>query len=391
MTIYLDNPATTRLLPEAAEEMTRVALNCYGNPSSLHHMGVEAEGILKDAAETVADSLGVSPKEIVWTSGGTESDNQALRSTAEALKRRGTHIVTTAIEHPAILKTCAYLETQGFEVSYIPVDGEGRLKLDLLEEALREDTILVSVMHVNNEIGSIEPLKEIGELIRQKASGALFHTDAVQSYGKLVVHPKELGVDLLSVSGHKFHGPKGTGFLYAAGNTKLRPILFGGGQQKNLRSGTENVPGIAALALAAKKAYELQKESFDHMTELREHFLKEVLGRLPETKVNGGDMDAVKAGKQAPWIVSLSFPGLRSEVLLHALEEKEVYASAGSACASNHSDRTSATLRAIGLKKELSDATLRFGFSRFTTKEELTYAAEVLKSSVTALKAFVRR
>ena len=391
MRVYLDNSATTGLLPEAAEEMTKIALETYGNPSSLHLMGIEAENIIKEAAETVSSTLGVSPKELVWTSGGTESDNQALRSAAETLKRQGRHIVTSAIEHPAISKTCAWLETQGYEVSYIPVDRKGQLRLDLLEENLREDTILVSVMHVNNEIGAIEPLREISGLIRKKAPKALFHTDAVQSYGKLKISPKELGVDLLSASGHKFHGPKGTGFLYAAERARLRPILFGGGQQKNLRSGTENVPGIAGLALAAKAAYASLEADQQRMRTLREHFLKEVRDRLPDTILNGGDEEEVKTARQAPGIVSLSFPGLRSEVLLHALEEKGVFASAGSACASNHADRTSATLRAIGLKKELSDGTLRFSFSRFTTKEELTYAAEVLQDSTKALKAFVRK
>ncbi|MBQ9437865.1 MAG: cysteine desulfurase, partial [Lachnospiraceae bacterium] len=234
--IYLDNSATTMLLPDVGKEMTRIGIEEYGNPSSLHHMGIVAEKYFKEASETVAETLKVSPKEIIWTSGGTESDNLALRGIAEGYKRQGNHIITSAIEHPAVLKTCAYLENQGFEVSYIPVDKKGILRVDMLEEALRQETILVSIMHTNNEIGSLQPLAAISSVIKKKAPNALFHTDAVQGYGKADIFPKKMGIDLLSVSAHKFHGPKGVGFLYAREGLKLRPILFGGGQQRNLRS-----------------------------------------------------------------------------------------------------------------------------------------------------------
>ena len=386
MNCYLDNSATTRCFDSVAELTARIMCKDYGNPSSLHQKGVEAEAYVRNAKEVIAKSLKVTPKEIFFTSGGTESDNLALRGAAYANCRRGKHLITTAIEHPAVLRTMQYLQEQGFEVTYLPVDSCGRLRTEDLEKALRPDTILVSVMHVNNEIGSVQPLAQIGELLHRYNPDILFHVDAVQGYGKFRIYPKRIGIDMLSVSAHKIHGPKGVGFLYVGERVKIRPVLFGGGQQRGLRSGTENVPGIAGMAKAAEEIYRNLDEDVERLYALRQRFT-EGLARLDGVSVNGS------RGKDcAPHIVSASFEGVRSEVLLHALEEKGIYVSAGSACASNHPDTAgSATLRAIGLKKELLSSTVRFSFSVFTTEEEIDYTLQALYELVPVLRRFIRR
>lgn len=386
MNCYLDNSATTRCFDSVAKLMTRIMCEDYGNPSSLHRKGVQAESYLRYAKEVIAKSMKVEPKEIFFTSGGTESDNLALRGAAYANCRRGRHLITTVIEHPAVRTTMQYLQEQGFEVTYLPVDSCGRLRLEDLEKALRPDTILVSVMYVNNEIGSVQPLAQIGELLRRYNPQILFHVDAVQGYGKFRIYPKRIGVDMLSVSAHKIHGPKGVGFLYVGQRVKIRPILFGGGQQGGLRSGTENVPGIAGMAKATEEIYRNLEEDVDRLYALRQRFL-EGLARIDGVSVNGpGGRDC------APHIVSASIEGVRSEVLLHALEEKGIYVSAGSACASHHPDTAgSATLRAIGLKKELLSSTIRFSFSVFTTEEEIEYTLQALYELIPVLRRFSRR
>ena len=385
--IYLDNSATTALLPEAAALMVKTATEAYGNPSSLHGMGLEAEELLREAAAQAAAPLRVNPEELIWTSGGTESDNLALRGAADALKRRGKHIITSAIEHPAVLRTCGYLETLGFEVSYLPVSEEGQVLPETLAENIRPDTILVSIMHTNNEVGSLQPLRELGQVIRERNPEILFHVDAVQGYLKEEIRPAEEGIDLLSVSGHKFHAPKGTGFLYCRKGVRINPILFGGGQQKNLRSGTENVPGIAALGLAAGLQEKALKQERERLRELRSFFLRGLKEAFPAVIING----SADPEKQAAHIVSASFPGIRSEVLLHALEEEGIYASAGSACASNRKEKFSDTLRALRLSPAALESTLRFSFSRFTTKEELAYALEAVEKKTKLLKGFTRK
>ncbi len=384
MEAYLDNSATTRCLDDVAKEMTRILTEGFGNPSSMHLMGLEAEKSLREATERLCKILKCDAKEIIYTSGGTESDNLALVGCAMANKRAGMHLITTKVEHPAILQTMKYLESLGFEVTYLPVDEKGIIRLSDLEAAIRKDTILVSVMHTNNEIGSLMPIEEAGALIKRINPGCLFHVDAVQGFGKARIIPSRMHIDLMSVSAHKIHGPKGVGFLYVGSKVKINPILFGGGQQKNMRSGTENVPGIYGMALAASSMYENLDADRQKLYELKEHFTKGLL-EIENVTINGPMYE-----EGAPHIVSASFRGVRSEVLLHSLEDKGIFVSAGSACASNR-PHVSDTLVSIGTDKELLDSTIRFSFSVFTTREELDYTLECLQSILPALRKYTRR
>ena len=384
MEIYLDNSATTRCLPEVAELMNRIMCEDYGNPSSLHRKGLQAENYLRTAKETLAKILKVNEKELLFTSGGTESDNLALIGGAHANCRRGKHLITTAIEHPAILQTMKFLEGEGYRVTYLPVDEKGCIRLAELESAITEETILVSMMHTNNEVGSLQPIAQAGELIKKINPQILFHVDAVQGFGKSRIYPKKMNIDLLSVSGHKIHGPKGVGFLYVDSHVKLKPIVFGGGQQGGMRSGTENVPGIAGLALAADKLYADFDRDMEKLYSLKNHFIEGVQ-ELENVAVNGpACMDG------APHIVSVSFRGVRSEVLLHALEDKGIYVSAGSAC-SSHKPQPSATLTAMGIPKELLSSTIRFSFSVFTTMEEIDTTLEALRELLPVLRRFTAK
>lgn len=386
MECYLDNSATTRCTESVAQVMTEVMCSAYGNPSSLHHKGVEAERYVREAREIIAKTLKCAPKEIFFTSGGTESDNLAIRGAAYANARQGRHLITTAVEHPAVLNTMQYLEQQGYEVTYLPVDGYGRVRLPELEEALRPDTILVSMMHTNNEIGALEPIGEAGELIKRVNPNTLFHVDAVQGYGKSRIFVKRMKIDMLSVSAHKIHGPKGTGFLYVGDKVRIRPVVFGGGQERGLRSGTENVPAIAGMARAAEEIYRNLDEDLERMYALRAR-LEEGIMRLENVRFN-----TLSGRESAPHVLSVSFAGVRSEVLLHALEDRGIYVSAGSACASNHPETSgSATLRAIGLEKELLDSTIRFSLSAFTTQEEIDHTVQALEELVPMLRRYTRR
>ncbi len=384
MEAYLDNSATTRCLECVTEKMVRVMRTDYGNPSSLHKKGVEAEHYIKEAKTFFAENLKVQEKELYFTSGGTESNNLAVIGAALANQRAGKHLITTAIEHPSVLNVMKYLETCGFRVTYLPVDKDGIVSLDALRDAVSQETILLSVMYVNNEIGSVQPIKEIAQTVRMQNPRVLFHVDAIQAYGKYRIYPKKEGIDLLSVSGHKIHGPKGSGLLYVSEKAKIRPILFGGEQQKGIRSGTENVPGIAGIAEAAKECYKDLEEKADRMYRLKEKLITGA-ERLDGVTVNG------RTGRDsAPHIVSLSFAGVKSEVLLHALEEKGIYVSAGSACSSNKPS-VSQTLQAIGLEKGLLGSTLRFSLSFETTEEEIAYCLEGLKEVLPMLRKYVRR
>lgn len=387
MEVYLDNSATTRVFPQVAELMTKIMCEDYGNPSSLHKKGVEAEQYLREARETLARIMKVSEKEILFTSGGTESDNMALRGCVKANSRRGNHIITTQVEHPAILNTAAYLESEGYRVTYLPVDESGRIRLEDLHRAMTPETILVSIMHTNNEVGARQPIEEAGILIKQMNPQTLFHVDAVQGFGKAKIYPKKLHVDLMSVSSHKIHGPKGVGFLYIGDKVKIQPILFGGGQQQNLRSGTDNVPGIAGMAKAAQMMYENLDEDIARLYRLKKLFIEE-MSKIDGTWVNG----LVNGGIEgtAPHIVSVSIEGVRSEVLLHALEDKGIFVSAGSAC-SAHKPQPSATLKAMGLNKELLGSTLRFSFSVFTTEEEILYTLQQMYVMIPMLRRYIRR
>ncbi len=389
MEVYFDNSATTRVFPEVAELMTKIMCEDYGNPSSLHMKGVQAEQYLRYAKETLAGILKVKESEIVFTSGGTESDNLAIIGCAMANRRRGNHLITTMIEHPAVLQTMHHLEQQGFRVTYLPVDKCGRIRPEDLRSAMSVDTILVSIMHTNNEVGSLQPIAEAGALIKQLNPGTLFHVDAVQGFGKARILPKKMNIDLLSVSGHKIHGPKGMGFLYVGEKVKILPIVYGGGQQQNLRSGTENVPGAAGLAKAAEMLYGNLESECERLYDMKKYFIEGVR-QIPNVQVNGLLPGAPYGEGTAPHVVSVSFAGVRSEVLLHTLEEKGIYVSAGSAC-SSHKPQPSATLRAIGVEKSLLESTVRFSFSVFTTKEEIDYALEVMYDKIPMLRKYSRR
>ena len=379
--IYFDNAATTMAFPEVREKMDEILTQEYGNPSSMHRKGFLAEQCVTEARRQIARTLKVDEKEIYFTSGGTEANNLALIGTGLAGRRTRRHIITSAIEHASVYNTLSFLEKEGFEITWLPVDEKGILDPEDVKKALREDSLLVSVMRVNNEIGSIQPVEEIGKVIKAFDSGILFHTDCIQAYGKLPCLPRKWKADMISVSGHKIHGPKGIGFLYIKEGTKIRPLIWGGNQQKGMRSGTENVPGIAGLAVAAELMDQHMEEHEEKIRRVKEHFLDRVIGEIDQIRNNSG---------QAPHIASVSFPGIRSEVLLHALEEKGIYVSAGSACSSNKPE-VSGTLKGIGLGKEYYESTLRFSFSVYNTVEEADLCVEALKELVPALRRFTRR
>lgn len=383
MEIYLDNSATTAVHPDVVKLMSKIMLEDYGNPSSKHNKGVQAERYLNEAGETLASILKCDKKELLYTSGGTESDNMAFIGTALANKRRGNHIITTMIEHPAILETTVFLEKNGFEITYLPVDATGRVSLEALKEALRPETILVSIMYANNEVSIAEPIAEAAAMVKEYNPEIIFHTDAVQAFGKYRIIPKRENIDLMSVSAHKLHGPKGVGFLYIKDKTRINPIIFGGGQQKGMRSGTENVPGIAGMALAAKLCYENFDEKIERLYELKEYFTDKVL-EIPGTVFNGR-----RGHEGTPHVISISFENVRSEVLLHALEDKGIYVSSGSACSSNK-PALSGTLKAIGVKNNLLDSTIRFSLCTENTKEELDEVITALNELVPMLRRYTR-
>ena len=384
MEVYLDNSATTRSFDEVAALMTHIMCEDYGNPSSLHRKGVQAEKYIRYAKDVIARNLKVNEKEIFFTSGGTEADNLAIRGCAYANCRSGRHLITTKIEHPAVLQTMRHLEEEGFRVTYLPVDGRGCIRLEDLERAITGETILVSVMHTNNEVGSLQPIVEAGALIKSMNPKILFHVDAVQGYGKFRIYPKKMKIDLLSVSGHKIHGPKGSGFLYVDEKVKIRPILFGGGQQSGLRSGTENVPAIAGLAKAVEIVYSNLGKEIEKLYHLKKVFVEGVQ-KIDNVTVNGHPDET-----GAPHIVSVSIKGVRSEVLLHALEDKDIYVSAGSAC-SAHKPQPSDTLKAMGIPSDLLGSTIRFSFSIFTTMEEINYTLQTMYDIIPMLRKYTRR
>ena len=385
MECYLDNSATTRVAEEAADVVREVMLTDYGNPSSLHNIGFAAEKHLRSARETFAGILKCSPKNILFTSGGTESNNTAITGTAIFKKKRGKHLITTPIEHPAVSRVMKFLEEQGFEIDKLDVNSEGFINIEQLEELIRPDTILVSIMHVNNEIGTVEPIREAGEAIHRINPDCLFHVDDIQGFGKLPLLPGDCHIDMLSASSHKLHGPKGVGLLYLSERSHISPIIFGGGQMNGMRSGTENVPGIAGFAKAARLAYDGLEKKTAAMYLLRKAFIEDLL-KIPDVYING----AKDENRAAPHIVSASIKGVRAEVLLHALEDKGIYVSSGSACSSNHRS-VSATLKAVNAPDWAHESTVRFSFSFYTTKEELDYTISVLNEIVPQLRKFVRR
>lgn len=370
MIVYLDNSSTTRPYKEAVDKAVLYMTQDYGNPSSLHGLGITAEKALKEAREAVAKGLGAAAGEIYFTSGGTEADNMAIIRGAQSKKRSGNRIITTGIEHPAVLEPCAYMEQQGFEVVYLDVNSRGELDLEQLEHEINDRTILISVMHVNNELGSINPIDKIAKL----KGNAIFHTDAVQSYGKVDINAGSMNIDMISVSGHKIHGPKGTGAIYIQRGLNISPYIMGGGQEKNMRSGTENVPAIAGFGAAADISYTNMKSRTDKMKAARAYLLEGIRAGISDVRINSPE-----AG--CPSVLNVSFLGTRGEVLLHMLEDSGIYVSTGSACSSNKHGQ-SHVLKAIGLTDKEIEGTLRFSFSEFNTIEEMDYVLENLTAAV---------
>ncbi len=383
MEAYFDNSATTKVLDSVRDIVVKTMTEDYGNPAARHRKGMEAEQYIREARKIIADTMKVQEKEILFTSGGSESNNMALIGTAWANQRAGKHIISTSIEHASVYNPLGVLEELGFEVTILPVDHDGHISLKELEDAIRPDTILVSTMYVNNEVGAVEPVEEIAKIIKAKNPSALYHVDAIQAYGKYIIRPKKQGIDLLSVSSHKIHGPKGVGFLYIRNGVKIKPLIYGGGQQAGLRSGTENVPGVAGFGAAAKEMYTNHAEKVAKLIELKDY----MTDRLGE--IEGCVINSKKGNGSAPQIVSVSFEGVRSEVLLHALEDKGVYVSSGSACSSNHPG-ISGTLKGIGVSQKLLDSTIRMSFGIFSTKEEVDYTIDVLKELVPVLRRYQR-
>lgn len=380
MEAYFDNSATTPVYPEVRDLMVKIMEEDFGNPSSLHMKGVTAARYIKDARESLAGEMKVMPKEIVFTSGGTESNNMALIGGALANRRAGNKIITTSVEHASVGSPMDFLAGMGFDVVRIGVDSSGQIDMDQLMSEVDDDTIIVSVMYVNNEIGTVMPIADIARLIKEKNPNVLFHVDAIQAFGKYRIYPKRMGIDMMSISGHKFHGPKGVGALFIRDRVKVKPIIYGGGQQSGMRSGTENVPGIAGMALAAEITYNGLEEKMEHLRQLKEHLISE-LTQIDDVYSNSGD---------APHIASITFKGVRSEVMLHALEEREVYVSSGSACSSNK-QHASGTLKAIGLPQDKLESTLRFSFSPENTMEQVDYAVECCRQLLPVLRRYVRK
>lgn len=384
MEAYMDNAATTRVRDEVRDIMIKVMQEDYGNPSSKHTKGMQAEEYVDKAREIIAGTLKCDRKNITFTSGGTEANNQALIGAALANERSGKHIVSTVVEHASVHEPLAFLESRGFEVTYLPVDSEGIVDAASLVEAVRPDTILVSVMYVNNEVGSIQDIAGLTAAAKEVNNKLIFHVDAIQAYGKMKINPKKLGIDLMSVSGHKFLGPKGSGFLYHADNVKFLPYIYGGGQEKGLRSGTENVPGIAGLGVACELAYKNLDEKTSNMRRVKQYLIDE-LSKMEGAYINANSAGSAELG--APHILSVSFEGVKSEVLLHAIAADGVYVSSGSACSSNHPG-LSGTLKAIGVENKLVDSTIRLSFSYYTTMEEAEYTVKVLAKHLPILRRF---
>lgn len=382
--IYFDNAATTRAADEVAERVRYMLLENFGNPSAQSMMGVRAENELNDARKIMAKSINALPEEIYFTSGGTEDDNWAIFGTAEGYKRSGKHMITTSIEHPAVSEPMERLRQKGWEVTVLDVDKNGYIDLDVLRDSIREDTVLVSIILVNNEVGTIQDVAAVGKLIKEKNPNTLFHVDAVQAFGKYPIDVRKMGIDMLSMSGHKIHGPKGVGFFYMKKGLKVRPIIYGGGQERGQRSATENTPGIVGLAKAVELAMENMDASHEKVMEVKRTLAEGILRDIPKTHINGPSIE-----EASPYVLNVSFNGLRSEVLLHALEEKEVYVSAGSACSSKKKGG-SHVLRSLGLSEERIEGAIRFSFCRYNTVDEAAACLEILKEKTAFLRKYMR-
>jgi cysteine desulfurase len=375
MEIYFDNSATTKPYEEVIECMADTMRNYYGNPSSAHKLGLKAESKMNESREAIAKTINCSRDEIIFTSGGSESNNFLIKG----FVKEGSHIITTNIEHPSVLNMCRELEAAGIDVTYLKVDQDGRISLEELEQAVTKDTQVVTIMHVNNEIGAVQDIEKIGKLLKEKSSRVKFHVDAVQSYGKYKIDVYKCKIDLLSASGHKIHGPRGIGFAYVRKGLVPKPLIFGGGQERSFRSGTENLASMAGFAKAAELIYKEREESFKRVSELKEYFINK-LRNIEGIKINSPINDYY-----TPYILSVSFIGARAEVLLHLLEEGGIYVSTGSACSSKDT-KDSHVLKAIGLKDNETKGTIRFSFNRDNTKEEVDYTIDILAKSLKFLR-----
>lgn len=381
---YLDNSATTKPREEVVQAMLPVLKDAYGNPSSLHSKGVEVEKIVKNAREHVAKLFNAKPEETAFTSGGTESNNIAIRGCVLANKNRGNHIITTKFEHSSVLNTYKALENEGYRVTYLDITNDGFVNLEQLEQVLSSDTILVSIMQVNSEVGTLQPIEEVARLIRSKSQNAKFHVDAVQAFTKINTDVNRLGVDIMTASSHKIHGPKGAGVIYIKKNTRVNSLVYGGSQEHNVRPGTENIPGIVGFGKAAEIEYRVMEEESKKIRELRTDLEDKITRNIPDTFING------HKEKRAPHIVNISFLGVRGEVLLHSLEAKGIFVSTGSAC-SSHKHELSHVLKSMGLKNEAMEGAIRFSLGAFNTNEDIDYCIENLIPIVKQLREFKRR
>ena len=382
MEIYLDNSATTKPYPEVVDKMVQALTTQYGNPSAIYKKGIEVEREIKEIRRNIARSLGAKENEIYFTSGGTECNNTIIRSVANLNKKTKNHIISTVIEHPSVLNTLKDLETQGFEVTYLPVNADGKISIEDLKQAIKKETILVSIMHVNNEIGSIQPLEEVGKYLKTLDEKVYFHVDGVQSYAKVKFRPSKYNIDFMSVSGHKFHGPKGIGFMYVNEKNRIKPLLTGGGQEVGVRSGTENVPGIYGLGEAVRIINQDLEQNINKIQNLKLLLKEEILNNIDNVKINSPE-DGVCH------VLNVSFRGVKGEVLLHYLEQKEIYVSTGSACSSKK--KGSHVLNAIGLSKEEMEGAIRFSLSDLNTEEQIREVVEILKESVSDLRMIIGR
>ena len=382
MDIYLDNSATTKPYEEVIQKMVYALSTDYANPSSLHKKGIEVEKNIKAIRQDIARTIGAKDKEIYFTSGGTESNNTIIRGVANLYKKRKNHIISTEIEHPSVLATLKDLENEGFEVTYLKVNKEGIVDIEEFKSSIKETTSLVTIMHVNNEIGSIQPILEIGKYLKTLKEKIYLHVDAVQSYGKINFRPSKYNIDFMSVSGHKIHGPKGIGFMYIKENNRLKPLLTGGGQEVDLRSGTENVPGIYGMGEAIRIVNSNLNEKIEKMTNLKNMLKEGLIDNVEDIKINSTDEGVCH-------ILNISFKDIKGEVLLHYLEQKGVYVSTGSACSSKK--KGSHVLNAIGLSKDEIEGAIRFSLSDMNTEEDILEAIKIVKDSVSDLRMIIRR
>lgn len=381
--IYFDNAATTQALDSVAAKMQEMMCDNFANPASVSVLGLRADKEVRKSSQIISRGIHCKEEEIYFTSGGTEGDNWAIFGTAAGYVRNGKHMITTQIEHPAVKNAMKSLEEQGYEVTWLPVNKEGQVDLEALKQAIRKETVLVSIILINNETGAVQPVEEIGKIIKEKNGDTLFHVDAVQAFGKYPIDVQRMKIDLLTMSGHKIHGPKGVGVLYLRNQKKVKPYIIGGGQQRGQRAGTENTSGAAALGVAAEEAFLHLQDCLNHVMEVKKTLYQGIIDTIPEVRLNGN------LEKDSPYVLNVTFAGVRSEVLLHALEEREIYVSAGSACDSKKKTHSS-VLQAMGYDYKEIEGTIRFSFSRFNTIEEAKKCVMVLQEVIPMLRKYNR-